>query len=65
MSYHDIITDATGETDPTKVEEIDDIMRHSIFHSTLDWQTKKELSDAAQLAVEVLSGLAGEKGVVQ
>ena len=51
---------ATGETAPTRLEEIEDIMRHSIFHSTLDWQTKEELSDAAQLAVEVLNVLASE-----
>lgn len=54
MSYHDIITEATGEADPIKVQEIEDIMRHSIFHSTLDWQTKDQLADAARLAVDVL-----------
>ena len=52
--YHELITEATGEKDLTKVEAIEDIMRHSIFHGTLDWQTGKELADAAQLAVEVL-----------
>jgi hypothetical protein len=55
VSYQDTITEATGETDPTRLAEIEDVMRHTIFHSTLDWQTKEELIDAAQLAVEVLN----------
>ena len=33
-------------------------MRNVIFHSTLDWQTREELEDAARLAVEILRELA-------
>lgn len=53
--YHRTITEATGISDPATLEEIEDCMRHDIFHSTLDWQTRDQLKDAARLAVEVLS----------
>jgi hypothetical protein len=59
MIYHSIISEATGEKDPAKLRRIEEVMRQDIFHSTLDWQTKKELSDAARLAVEVLAELDG------
>ncbi len=52
--YSDIISAATGETDKEKLQEIEDVMRHDIFHSTLDWQTREQLEDAARAAVEVL-----------
>ena len=45
--YHKIISSATGVKDPADLEEIEDTMRHSIFHSTLDWQTEEQLSSAA------------------
>lgn len=52
--YQEIISGATGVTDPTKLAEIEDVMRHSIFHSTLDWQTREELEVGARLARVVL-----------
>ncbi len=57
--YHQIITEATGVTDPSMLEQIEDTMRHVIFHSTLDWQTRDELKDAAKEAVEVLKIVEG------
>ncbi len=51
--YRDIISSATGVTDLEVIGELEEIMRHDIFHSTLDWQTREELEDAARLAVKV------------
>ena len=52
-SYREIIRQATGCTQVEAVK-IEDVMRNVIFHSTLDWQTREELEDAARLAVEVI-----------
>jgi hypothetical protein len=51
--YREIIKQATGCND-RKAIEIENIMRNVIFHSTLDWQTREELQNAARLAVEIL-----------
>ena len=51
--YADIIKEATGCSD-TEAAEIEEIMRSEIFHSTLDWQTRAELMEAARLALAVL-----------
>ena len=51
--YREIIRQATGCTQVGAVK-IEDVMRNVIFHSTLDWQTREELEDAARLAVEVI-----------
>lgn len=53
MLYRDLISRATGVTDVEELDAIEDIMRDSIFHSTLDWQTKEDLEAAAQVAAEV------------
>lgn len=50
--YHKQIQDATGCLD-SEVEEIEDIMRHHVFHSTLDWQTKEQFDEGAVMAYEV------------
>lgn len=55
--YHQIISEATGITDPRQLLRIEEVMRHDIFHSTLDWQTKEELEEAAKTAVTVLNEL--------
>ena len=60
--YTDIISQATGVTDSDDLAVIEDIMRHDIFHSTLDWQTREQLSDAAIEANEVLK-LAKVEGI--
>ena len=52
--YQKLISEATNRTDPAELELIEDCMRHDIFHSTLDWQTREQLEDGARLAVEVL-----------
>jgi hypothetical protein len=46
---HRLIREATGA--PTDVlVQIENIMRDEIFHSTLDWQTREQLADAARQA---------------
>jgi hypothetical protein len=46
---HRLIHDATGA--PAKdLARIENIMRDEIFHSTPDWQTRKQLTDAARQA---------------
>jgi hypothetical protein len=46
---HRLIQDATGAL-AKDLAQIENIMRDEIFHSTLDWQTKEQLADAARQA---------------
>jgi len=39
---------------------VEDIMRHAIFHSTLDWQTKGQLQRAAREAWPIVQELRKE-----
>lgn len=48
--YAKTISEATGVTDPEDLADIEDSMRHDIFHSTLDWQTKAQLKRGAREA---------------
>jgi hypothetical protein len=51
--YCNLIMHATGC--PAKdAAEIEDIMRHVVFHSTLDWQTRHQLERGAREAYVVL-----------
>lgn len=52
--YHQRIAEATGYTDREDLDLIEDCMRTTIFHSTLDWQTRDQLIAGAREAVEVL-----------
>lgn len=52
--YEKIISEATGVTNPADLAEIEDTMRHVIFHSTLDWQTRAQLQRAAREAWEIV-----------
>ncbi len=51
--YRETIKRATGCAD-TEAAQIEDVMRNVIFHSTLDWQPREELEEAARMAVEVI-----------
>ena len=55
--YEKIISEATGEADLSTLQEIEGVMRDTIFHSTLDWQTKAQLKKAARDAVKILKVL--------
>ncbi len=48
--YRSLITEATGVTDPAMLARIEDYMRNVIFHSTLDWQSRRQLFSAARTA---------------
>lgn len=50
---HTLIRESMGA--PTDdLGEIETIMRDDIFHSTLDWQSREQLTDAAREAYEQL-----------
>jgi hypothetical protein len=51
--YRKLIKRATGCTD-AEAALVEDVMRHDIFHSTLDWQTREELEEAAREGFEVV-----------
>ena len=51
--YSALIKQVTG-CDDHEAKRIEDFMRNTIFHSTLDWQTREQLADAARLAQETL-----------
>jgi hypothetical protein len=49
----DLIQTATG-CSREEVAEVENIMRHVIFHSTLDWQSRAQLVRAAKQAYAVM-----------
>jgi len=51
--YRDLIKEVTGCSD-VEAGQFEDVMRNVIFKSTLDWQTREELIDAAKLAQEII-----------
>jgi outer membrane receptor for ferrienterochelin and colicin len=60
--YRQIIHEATGITRADDLEEIEDVMRQHIFHSTLDWQTREQLSAAAIEAWGIIQYLRSPEG---
>lgn len=52
-AYATAIREAIPPLTDEVVAEIEDIMRHSIFHSTLDWQERKLLDRGAREAFAV------------
>jgi hypothetical protein len=63
--YERTIADATGVSDRNDIAEIEDTMRHVIFHSTLDWQTREQLAQAAREAWEVVRIMRDPKAMSQ
>ena len=55
--YSKFITEETGETDPKRLADIEELMRHDVFHSTLDWQSADQLRQGAKQAVAILATL--------
>lgn len=51
--YQKCIIDATG-CKPEDANAIEELMRHEIFHSTLDWQSKEQFDAGAKEAYELL-----------
>lgn len=50
--YENSIIKATGCSE-SEVAQVEDIMRHTILHSTLDWLTAKQFDTAAKEAYDV------------
>lgn len=57
------ISQATGVTDPETLAEIEDSMRHDIFHSTLDWQTSAQFDKGAREAWELVQFFRSPEGI--
>lgn len=55
--YHTLITAATGVTDPAALKRIEECMRQDIFHSTLDWQSARQLRVGARTALDLLDAM--------
>ena len=53
MFYRNTISEAINVTDTAVLQEVENIMRDIIFHSTLDWQTMEQLQQGAKEAYEV------------
>ena len=53
--YQELIQEATGVTDLEHIERIEDTMRHVIFHSTLNWQTREQLMQGACKALQIIT----------
>ena len=52
--YQKLISESIGgTTDMCVLAEVEDIMRHVIFHSTLDWQSGEQFKQGAIEAYEV------------
>ncbi len=51
--YSGIIAHAINVRNQKILDEVEEIMRQDIFHSTLDWQTLHQLEEAAKLAYAV------------
>lgn len=52
--YQKSISEATGVTNLDLLREIEDVMRNTIFHSTLDWQTKRQFNAGAHSALALI-----------
>jgi len=56
-SFYQQLIMETLNCDEARAAAIEDVMRQDIFHSTLDWQTKEQLQEAAREAELILQSL--------
>ena len=61
--YARLISEATGVTDPARLQQIEDTMRTDIFHSTLDWQSGAVFRRGARDAQALLQALGDSRSV--
>ncbi len=47
------------------LEEVEDVMRHSVVHSTLDWLTEEQFEVAALTAYDFLKSIREGKSIKQ
>lgn len=59
--YQERIQKVTGSTE-AEASEIEEMMRHDIFHSTLDWQPAPLFDKAARVAFAALRGMPLPRG---
>ena len=55
--YAELISKATGQKDPDRLNMIEHYMREIYFHSTLNWQTAEQLETAARESAADLTAL--------
>jgi hypothetical protein len=53
--YASLIANATGLTDPERINMVENYMRHIYFHSTLDWLELETLQHAAKESAQELA----------
>jgi len=54
-AYADLIAEATGAPEKD-LPALEVIMRNEVFHSTLDWQSRKEFMAGARKAMKIFLG---------
>lgn len=60
--YASSISAATGVTDPSDLADIEDSMRHDLFHSTLDWIDRATFARGAREAWEIVRYMRSPAG---
>jgi hypothetical protein len=55
--YHSLINQATGLSRKEDLDKVEEIMRHGIYHSRLDWQSRSELWRGAKMAHKMMKKL--------
>jgi hypothetical protein len=60
-SYSKLIREATGVTDQKSLDQIEEILRQDVFHSTLDWQSRAQLMKGAKEALELWKDMKKHK----
>lgn len=61
-NYQTLISKATGVDNAKDIAEIEDYMRHTVFHSTLDWLTPKEFNKGARTAWKDIQFMRSPEG---
>ena len=53
--FEDLVKETLTDKDlkQSEIEQIEDTVRSVIFHSTLDWQTKRQLKKAIREAYQI------------
>jgi hypothetical protein len=54
VSFYQRLISETLHCTEEEAVEVEDVMRHDIFHSTLDWQTRESLQQAAREAYKMI-----------
>ena len=63
ISYYAKSIHEITKCDYQDLEEVEDIMRNDVVHSTLDWLTEEQFEVAALTAYDILKSIREEKNV--